>query len=125
GANLAWWREDLIVWTVRFRGFARSLKVAVNPLGAHRADYTGAQQEPSLTVLAAAALGPDGWSAEAAVPVESIAPIGFISAERIRAPRPDAPEVRWQWPGLHRELSFNLPPDTAGRETPSVRNVQW
>ncbi|MFB3828418.1 MAG: acetylxylan esterase [Bryobacteraceae bacterium] len=125
GANPAWWREDLIVWTVRFRGFARALKVAVNPLGACSVEYTGAEERGRGPVPAAAALAAGGWSAEAAIPLENIAPIGYISAERIRAPRPDAPELRWHWPGVNRELTFELPAGTADRQPPPVQNTEW
>jgi dienelactone hydrolase len=125
GANPVWWREDLVTWTVRFRGFGVSLIVGVNPLGAYRVESTGVRKEPQGPVLASAAIGSDGWSAEVAIPIERIANIGFISVERVRAPRPDAPELRWNWPGVNGRLAFELAQASSNPPTPAVVTKDW
>ena len=125
GVNPAWWREDQVVWTVKFKGFAVAIKVTVNPLGAYSSDYIRTKENPGLPVLAAAWADPDGWTAEAAIPVESIAEIGFVSAERIRVPRPDAPELRYYWPGVNEFLSYSLQPGGAERQAPPVARKEW
>jgi hypothetical protein len=125
GVNPAWSREDQVVWTVKFKAFAVAIKVTVNPLGAYSAEYIRNKEDPSRPVLASASAGPDGWSAEAAIPLESIAEIGFLSAERIRVPRPDAPELRYYWPGVNELLSYALRPGDAGRQAPPVERKEW
>jgi len=125
GVNPAWWREDQVVWTVKFKAFAVAIKLTVNPLGAYSADYVRTQEDPSRPVLAAAAAGPLGWSAEAAIPVESIAGIGFLSAERIRAPRPDAPELRYYWPGVSEYLSYAFQSESGERQAPPLVHKEW
>ena len=123
GRNPAWWREDLIAFTVLFKAFSNTVTVTINPLGAYSADY-GYRQAPkrppdnSPPVLAAASLGRDGWSAEAAIPLVNIGPIGFLSAERIRAPRPDAPELRWHWPAINDRVAFRFAPGPADVPAP-------
>jgi len=125
GQNPAWWREDLIAFTVLFKAFSNTVTVTINPLGAYSADY-GYRQAPkrppdnSRPVLAAASLGRDGWSAEAAIPLVNIGPIGFLSAERIRAPRPAAPELRWHWPAFNDQLAFRFAPGRSGVPAPPV-----
>ncbi len=125
GVNPAWWREDQVVWTVRFKGFAVAIKVSVNPLGAYSSDYIRSKEDPGHPVLAAAAAGPDGWSAEVAMPIESIAGIGFLSAERIRAARPDAPELHYYWPGINEALSYALRSRGPVRKAPPVERKEW
>jgi len=115
GQDPTWWREDLVAFRVLFKAFSNTLTVTVNPLGAYSADYSYRQAskqppENSRPVLAAARLGPDSWSAEAAIPLVNIGPIGFLSAERIRAPRPDAPELRWHWPAFNDQLAYRFAP---------------
>ena len=105
GRDPVWWREDVVAFTVAFKAFSTTFTVTMNPLGAYSAGYAyrlAPMQAPeqSRPVLAQAMLGPDGWCAEAAIPLANIGAIGFIYAERIRAPRPDAPELRWNWPAL-------------------------
>ncbi len=123
GQNPSWWREDLVAFTVAFKAFSTTLTVTINPLGAYSADYSyrlapTRPTENGRPVLAAATLGPDGWSAEAAIPLVNIGPIGFLSAERIRAPRPDAPELRWHWPAFNDRLAFRLAPARSGVPEP-------
>lgn len=121
----AWWREDQVVWTVGFKAFATAIKVTVNPLGAYSAEYIRNKEDPARPVLASALARPDGWSAEAAIPVESIAAIGFVSAERIRVARPDAPELHYYWPGVNESLSYALTGDPGSRQAPPVARKEW
>lgn len=123
GSNPVWLREDLVVWTFRFLSsdpHRNSLTLTVNPLGAYRVEPA---EEPGgrLPVLAAASIDAVGWSMEAAIPVEQLGRIGFVSVERIRAPRPDAPELRWHWPGANDRLDFELPAASTP-ESPLMRS---
>jgi hypothetical protein len=117
GENPDFWREDLIVWTVRFRAFATTLTISINPLGAYRVDSSplphklsefvigpgyfttrlvDARRLPSTLpepLLVSATVGKGEWSAELAIPISDISDVGFLSAERVRVPRPDAPEL--------------------------------
>ncbi len=110
GMNPTWWREDLVTWTFRFRatdGRTQSLALSVNPLGGYRIDVGGSKEAPQKLAMAAVSRGDREWTVEAAV----VAPeLGFVWAERIRAPRPDAPELRWSWPGPNDRASFQLRP---------------
>ena len=125
GLNPAWSREDQVVWTVKFKAFAVAIKVTVNPLGAYSVEYIRTKEDPDRPVLASASAGPDVWSAEAAIPVESIADIGFLSVERIRVPRPDAPELRYYWPGMNELLSYALRPGGGERQAPPRERKEW
>jgi len=128
GRDPAWWREDMVTWTFRFHsaeGNNISLTLSVNPLGAYRVDPPGASGDPQQGVRASAFLGPEGWSVEAAIPVARLAKIGFISAERIRVPRPDAPELRWHWPGVNDPLDFELPSGDSNPQPPTVVEKDW
>lgn len=125
GADPSWWREDQLIWTVNAKGFAAMVKLTVNPLGAHGAEYSRIKREPSLPVLAAVSADAEGWSVEAAIALANIAPIGFISVERIRAARPGQPEVRYSWPAPNEALSYALQADGAGQEAPPVRRAEW
>ena len=92
GQDPVWWKEDLVVWTVHFHGFAVSRTVSVNPLGAYRVESTRLGKDPAPRVLASASISSSGWSAEAAIPIDSIArnrvPLGREdSALRGRTPR--------------------------------------
>ncbi|MFL6306654.1 MAG: acetylxylan esterase [Candidatus Sulfotelmatobacter sp.] len=107
GANPAWWNEDLLTWSLHFRSFSTYLTVTVNPLGGYRVESTGSRTD-THSVLVSSAMNSDGWSAEAAVPVSSISNLLSISVERIRATRPDSPELRWYWPGLNERLGVEL-----------------
>ena len=111
GRNPVWWREDLVIWTFRFHssdGHNRNLTLTVNPLGAYRVETTGESSDPRQGVQASASIGPEGWNVEAVIPAARLAKIGFISVERIRAPRPDAPELRWHWPGVNDQSGFRI-----------------
>lgn len=123
GRNPVWWREDRMVWTIYFRAFATSLSVSVNPLGAVRVDTSRITAEPREAVLASAAIGGNGWSVEAAIPIRDLGAVGFLSAERIRVPRPGAPELRWYWPAANRRFQFHLPAKDTGLAAPRWSRV--
>ena len=128
GHDPTWWREDEVVWTIRYHaadGANKTLTLTVNPLGAYSVDPGGTSGDPQQAVRAAAALGPEGWNVEAAIPVARLAGIGFIMAERIRAPRPDAPELRWRWPGVNAPLAFELHSSGSNPECPPVVEKDW
>jgi dienelactone hydrolase len=104
GRDPAFGREDLVTWRFSFRpktGPSRTVVVTVNPLG-------GIQAEKGVT--AAAAVGAKEWTVEASIPIESLAGTGFLAIERVRAPRPQAPELRWQWPAIHERADFEFTP---------------
>jgi dienelactone hydrolase len=114
GRDPAWGREDLVTWRFDFRtvkGRNRLVALSVNPLGGYRVDYSVPADVPEAArrALAAASVGPQGWSLEAAIPIESLAEIGFLSVERVRVPRPQAPELRWYWPAIHERTDYALP----------------
>jgi hypothetical protein len=128
GRNPVWWREDLVIWTFHFHsseGRNDSLTLSVNPLGAYRVEPPGASGDSQQGVRASASIGSESWSVEAAIPVARLAQIGFVSAERIRAPRPDAPELRWHWPGVNDLLDFELSSDSSNPEPPSIVEKDW
>ncbi|MCX6622156.1 MAG: hypothetical protein NTY38_14030, partial [Acidobacteria bacterium] len=127
GRNPEWWREDLITWTLRYHARSKKnvfLTVAVNPLGAVRVDSTDLAGVPK-GIVAAATVEPGRWSVEVAIPADALAPVGFLTIERVRVPRPDAPELRWYWPGVNDRTAFalNLPPGTA--TPPEVVAKDW
>jgi cephalosporin-C deacetylase-like acetyl esterase len=87
--------EDRIEFEAVYRNLAgstRTVRLAVNPWGAYRAE------ESSKGVMPAARIGPDGWTVEAAIPLTGLTaeagPVD-VRARRIRARRPLAPEYRW------------------------------
>jgi cephalosporin-C deacetylase-like acetyl esterase len=71
---------------------------------------TGSELEWVKDILCAAAIGDDGWSVEVALPLKEFGPGGFISIERVRAPRPTAPQLSWFWPAANVRQYFQLPP---------------
>jgi hypothetical protein len=107
----AWWREDLLVWTfaVNFNNRGRRLILTVNPLGAYSLESTSPDPGVMNGVVAASLVSTNGWTMEAAIPLAKLAPVGFVSVERVRVPRPDAPELRWQWPATNERMDFELP----------------
>ena len=110
GRTPVWWREDVVVWTfaVNFNNRGRRLTLTVNPLGAFSLDSTTPDPGVMNGVMAAALAGISEWTVEAVIPLEKMAPIGFVSLERVRVPRPDAPELRWQWPAINQRMDFEL-----------------
>jgi hypothetical protein len=116
GNNPSWWSEDLITWNIRVQDTAvrrhLSLSLTVNAVGAYRVQ--GAAGVPSLegaqSLLVATHLGAGEWTVEAAIPLDRLGQIGFIDVQRVRAPRPDAPELRWYWPAANERATFQLAP---------------
>ncbi len=114
GPNPNWWSEDLITWNIRVQDTAvrrhLSLSLTVNAVGAYR--LQGAAGVPSLegaeSLLVATHLGAGEWTVEAAIPLDRLGHIGFIDVQRVRAPRPDAPELRWYWPAVNERGTFQL-----------------
>jgi dienelactone hydrolase len=116
GRNPTWWLEDLVTWNIRVRDNALSrqlnLSLTVNAVGAFRIDGASGigALEAQGKVLAAARVGAGEWTAEAAIPLERFGPIGFIDIQRVRAPRPHAPGLRWYWPAVNERSAFRLSP---------------
>jgi dienelactone hydrolase len=128
GRDPVWWREDLVIWTFRFQnsqGRNESLTLRVNPLGGYSVDPRETSSAPQQGIRASAFLNQGGWSVEAAIPAARLAKIGFITGERIRAPRPDAPELRWHWPGVNDPLDFELPSDASNPQPPPFVERDW
>ena len=104
GRNPNWWSEDLVTWTLRVydRHVRRNLNLSltVNPAGAYRLEGAAGvgSLESNGKVLAASRVGRDEWTVEAAIALDDFERIGFLDIQRVRAPRPDAPEIRWYWP---------------------------
>jgi dienelactone hydrolase len=141
GINPAWWCEDMIIWMFRYRSpsTGRNMVVyfAINPFGAFslgsaRDIYNINKNEipasPPLEwykdIIAAAEIGKDEWSVEAALPLKYIDTIGFLSVERVRVPRINTPELRWYWPALNEQSSYKITKSTTEQspllQTPSV-----
>ncbi len=106
GRNPTWERdhpnsppvEDRVEFELR-HAEDHALTLTMNPWGAYRVERNGKIVE-GIRLQAAAAVGPDGWSVEAAVPADLLGGRAIrIRAIRIRARRPLAPEFRWRWPG--------------------------
>lgn len=125
GASPAWWPEDRVVWTINFRSFSTALRVTVNPLGAYSAEYARTPQEPAAPILAAASAAPDGWSVEVAIPLTNISALGFLSGERVRVARPDAPERHAYWPAANELLRFAIPDAKAPAAAPVLQRREW
>jgi len=128
GRDPVWWREDLVIWTFRFhnsQGRNESLTLTANPLGGYSVDPRGTSSDTQQGIRASAFLDQGGWSVEAAIPVARLAKIGFVSGERIRVPRPDAPELRWHWPGVNDPLDFELPSGGSNPQPPTFVEKDW
>ncbi len=61
-------------------------------------------------VLSSTEIGQNHWTVELALPLEQFGPIGLMSIERVKAPRPDAPELSWFWPGENERGIYELLP---------------
>lgn len=128
GRNPSWWSEDLVTWNIRVydRRVQRNLNLslAVNPLGAYRLD--GAAGVPPLeserSVMAASRVGRGEWTVEAAIAVDDLGQIGLLDVERIRARRPDAPELRFYWPAPNGRATFQFSMLTKA-PLPEIRGV--
>lgn len=100
--------EDRVQYRLQYRrvgGGERNLTLTINPWGAYRIEERG-ETLPTAGILAAAEVTGEGWSVEAAVPLELLdldrragSPVIRFQAERIRSRRSLAPEFRWNWPG--------------------------
>lgn len=110
GRSPSWWREDQLIWafTVNIGTRNRRLALTVNPHGAYSFDSTAPEPGVMDGIMAAAQTVGNEWTMEAAIPLVKLADIGFVSVERVRVPRPDAPELRWYWPGLNERMDFEL-----------------
>lgn len=125
GANPVWWREDLAVWEFRTRapkGGNRQFSLSVNPLGAWRVEFSGSPGTAESAMVAARIIQGE-WTVEAAIDARELAEIGFLSAERVRVPRPQTPELRWIWPGTNDRAAFQMPPGST-RRAPMHRPVR-
>lgn len=134
GVNPAWWREDMIIWMIRYQSpFTLKNTVAlfaVNPFGAFSLGsvkdiynitkndlLTPTPIEWSNDILVAAEITNNEWIMEAAIPLEKLGKLGFISLERVRVPRVSTPELRWYWPAQNEMVSFELT-DSSYEPTP-------
>jgi dienelactone hydrolase len=116
GRNPTWWSEDLITWNIRVQDTTvrrhLSLSLTVNPLGAYGIQGTGGLESLEAggaeKLLVATHLAAGEWTAEAAIPLERLGQIGFIDVQRVRAARPDVPELRWYWPAANERATFQL-----------------
>jgi len=154
GENPDLWREDLIIWTIHFHAFGQTLKISINPLGAYRVDGSPLPEPwsdrpmsapvfgpgyfsthliddrrvgPKLgePILVSAAIVKNEWSTEVAIPISDISNVGAITAERVRVPRPEAPELRWYWPGPAPGLTFHLSAGDPSIGPPSLVRKDW
>jgi dienelactone hydrolase len=106
GRNPNWWAEDLVVWNLRVHtnaGRNLNLSLTVNPFGA----YELKGSDP-IQVFVAATTGPHVWTAEAALQIDGLGRAGFIHVHRVRALRPDAPQLQWHWPAPNENATFDL-----------------
>ena len=128
GINPAWRREDMVIWRIRSKSPVTNRNtyviLAANPFGAislHSGNYynasntsdevitaSGAPLEWANDVLAAAVIEKSRWTLELALPLEQFGHIGFISLERVRAPRPTAPELSWYWPAPFERTDYKI-----------------
>lgn len=69
-------------------------------------------------ILSAVRIGQNEWTVELAIPLEQLGPIGFMSIERVRAQRPDAPELSWYWPAQNKREYYELA--TGNKEPPPI-----
>jgi dienelactone hydrolase len=117
GFNPAWWNEDIIMWM--FRGISpltrrsANISLTINPLGAYSvgglvASIQRLPSEKANEVMVATAINKEDWTAEVAIPLEQFGTIGMMRAERVRASRPNTPELRWYWPGVNRSWEYQF-----------------
>ncbi|MGC1243009.1 MAG: hypothetical protein WA874_15575, partial [Chryseosolibacter sp.] len=71
---------------------------AVDVPGDEFVNATGSRLDWVKDIISAASIGRNEWSAEVALPLKQIGQIVFMSIERVRAARPNAPELSWYWP---------------------------
>ena len=73
-------------------------------------NFVGATLPWVNDILSSTEIGPYDWTVELALPLEQFGPIGFMSIERVQAPRPDSPELSWYWPGENERGIYELLP---------------
>ncbi len=129
GINPSWWREDMIRWMFRYNSPSTHsnmvILLTINPFGAYslgsvrdiyninKNDFLALQPVKwTDEILVAAEIGQDEWKIEAALPLKYLDSIGFLSVERVRVPRVNAPEVSWYWPGRNEQKNYKLPVGT-------------
>ncbi|MEP7257989.1 MAG: acetylxylan esterase, partial [Flavitalea sp.] len=132
GINAVMWQEDLMVWRIRFKSPLNAkntaLSIAVNPAGAFSilsGDYYFGRndiinsKDPAVSwsekAMVSSFIDSSGWKVEAAIPLEQLGSLGFLSIERIRPLRPEAPEYRWSWPSAYTFVDYAF---TKGNEQP-------
>jgi hypothetical protein len=78
GANPAWRREDLVVWTfaVNFKNRGRRLTLTVNSFGAYSTESSAADPVMMDGVLETAQSGAGEWTMEAAIALDKLSPGG-------------------------------------------------
>lgn len=77
--------------------------------GSNFENSTGTPLQWVNNILAAATIGQNEWTVELAIPLEQFGSIVFMSIERVRAPRPNAPELSWYWPAQNVRGHLELP----------------
>ena len=123
--------EDRIRWRLRYRrtgGVDRTVTIEINPWGAYRV-------EEAIELLRSARVDRQGWTAEAAIPLQFLdldwtKPVVEYQAERIRSRRAQAPEYRWKQSGAltlpaRTAIAWSAPPPeirppVAGNSSPAL-----
>ncbi len=129
GRNPNWWSEDLVTWNIRVHDrHARrnlNLSLTVNPVGAYRLEGAAGVQslESDGRVLVASQVGRGEWTVEAAIALDDFERIGFLDVQRVRAPRPDAPEMRWYWPAPNERATMRFA-ETSNAPPPAFSHVR-
>jgi dienelactone hydrolase len=113
GRNPGWWSEDMIKLDLRLYSVAMrrnlNLSLSVNPFGAY--EFKGADGIETST-MAAATASPGEWTIEAAIPLDGLSQIGFMHVQRVRASRPEMPELEWNWPAPNEYATMQLAAST-------------
>jgi dienelactone hydrolase len=114
GRNPNWWSEDVVTWNIHVHdNQARrnlNLSLTINALGANRLEGASGVKwlEGDDKVLATSRVAGGEWTVEAAIMLGDLEQIGFLDFQRVRAPRPDAPELRWYWPAKNERATFQF-----------------
>jgi len=120
GKNPDFLPEDLIIWRFHvFTGGRNKLLVfSMNPFGGYRMDGG-----PLNRALAAARVSANEWSVEAAIPLRDFSKLAMASVERVRALRPDVPELHYHWPEPNVYAEMKLPDARAQVGAPRLEPV--
>jgi dienelactone hydrolase len=125
GVNPNWWREDMIIWMLRYMSPSSTSKIAamfaVNPFGAYSLRsvrdiynitkndlYSSTPLEWAKDVMVAAEIDKDEWCVEAVLPLKQLGRVGFLSVELIRVPRINTPEISWYWPAQNVQIPYEI-----------------